>query len=979
MIFVNAGRPQRGGCHRLTLLAATTALTLLTAAPALAQSIVAGGAVDPPPPASGPWTAAEIAVGDGAAGTLTASGGATIEADTTVAGRGAGGVGTITLTGDGTRLTNAFGLYVGFGGQGELEILDGAAASAGSMVVLGSGEGSFGSLVVSGVGSRLDAGSDAASGPQLWIGEMFGAGEMAIELGGVVRTGVSYVDTGTVSVDGAGSRWEAAFLDLIDDDSSLTITNGGAVDAGSILIADTGSASISVDGAGSWLGSDGAVIMGAFEGSAGSLTLSGGASAEFGDYLSVGEQGSGTVVVRSGATLTSATGDIGYDGNAVGMATVTGAGSRWDSGGFVLGSFGSSAGTLVVADGGTASAGAGGFLLANEEDTSGTIVVGAASGEDAQAAGTVAGTEIRFGAGDGRLVFNHTGLPDGGDLRLAPVLTGAGTILHEHGTTYLDGDSSTFSGLTSVTGGRLMVMADLGGSVEVTGGGFLGGVSTIGSGAGSVVTIGDGGTLGPGDPVGILTIDGNLVFQTGSTFEVGLRSVLPSDAVSVTGTVDAEGGRVRVVALDAETSYADGGRHRILDTQGGFLSQFEGVDSESAFLTFLLDHSAHGLDLIVRTGDGAIDFSDAALTPNQRATASALNALSQSGPQLQLYNALAMLGEEGARRAFDQLSGEIHASAKAGIVDRDGQIRDLIARRLAGAFAGDGDALASAYWGGGGAVGEARAPIALWSSGLAHEGSLSGAGVGTLDHSGGAAVFGADIDAAGWRFGLVGSHGRSGMTGPAASLDVSTWQVGLYAGRELGRVTLRSGLLHGRHGIDSVRHVSFQGFDDRLAAVYDAYSTSAFGEIGYRLVEAPGMRVEPFAGLAHVALRTSGYAEEGGAAALSAAPQADGATLATLGVRARTDIVVEGRRIGVGGSIGWRRVLGDAGFATSHAFAGGEAFEIAGVPLARDAALVGLDLDMPFANGGTLTLGYRGQVAGSAAQHTFDAGFGLSF
>jgi outer membrane autotransporter protein len=982
-------RAGRGLGRRLPRLAATTALVLISAlSPALSQTIVAEGAVDPAPPADGPWIADHIRVGNGAAGSLTASDGAWIAAETTSIGYGALGNGTVVLTGDGTALDNSFGLYVGLntaqGGEvdveGELQIRDGAAVRVGSVVEVGSGDGAFGRLIVSGANASLGAADGSTSAPGITIGAFFGSGEMLIESGGYVGTGASYIDTGTVTVDGAGSLWEASFLYLMDDDSLLSITDGGRVHVGvgGLLV---GSARLDADGEGSRLDVDGPMVLGEYEAADSLLRLSNGAVAVADGYVSVGERGRGELIITGGSTLSSASADIGYEGDARGLATIIGEGSRWNSASFVLGSFDSAAGTLIVADGGVASAanGAGGIVLSNEQGTAGTLVVGAMSGEEAQAAGTVEAASIVFGAGDGRLVLNHTGMPGGGALRFESELAGTGSILHENGTTYLDRDGSAFSGLTTVTGGRLMVMNDLGGSFTVGDGGFLGGVSTIGSGSGSTVTLDSGGRLGGGDPLGTLGINGNLVFETGSIFEVRLPASPPSGLVTVSGTVDAANGRVGVVTLDAETSYTHGQTWRILETQGGFLTEFGGVDSDSAFLAFLLDHSSGGLDLIVQAAGGAVDFSDVALTPNQRATALALNGLGQSGPSLALYNALLMLGPDAARGAFDQLSGEIHASAKAALVEQDGRLRDLIGKRLSAAFAESGKAIAPmGYWGGGAAIEAAHSPLSIWASATGHRGRLSGDDVTTLDHSGGGLVFGADVEAAGWRLGVVGGHGLSAMETGWSSLDASSWHLGAYAGSEIGAITIRSGLVHGWHDIESDRRVSFAGFEDRLSADYGARSLSGFGEVGYRMRTA-ALQVEPYAGLAHIALRTGGYAEEGGAAALTSDAQTQDATMATLGMRMQTDLMVDGRAVHVGGNLAWRRVLGDAEFTSAHAFAGGSAFEVEGAPIARDAALLGFDLGVPFANGATLSVGYDGQFARSGSQHTVNAGFSLAF
>ena len=78
-----------------------------------------------------------------------------------------------------------------------------------------------------------------------------------------------------------------------------------------------------------------------------------------------------------------------------------------------------------------------------------------------------------------------------------------------------------FTGSTVVSAGSLIVGADaaraavLGGSVSVQDGARLGGHGTVGSGAGSVVTVEPGGTLAPGNSIGTFTVNGDLVVARG--------------------------------------------------------------------------------------------------------------------------------------------------------------------------------------------------------------------------------------------------------------------------------------------------------------------------------------------------------------------------------------------------------------------------------------------------------------------------------
>src|SRR5690606_2053851 len=83
----------------------------------------------------------------------------------------------------------------------------------------------------------------------------------------------------------------------------------------------------------------------------------------------------------------------------------------------------------------------------------GALNIGAAAGETAVAAGTLDADEVQFGPGTGLLQFNHTNT----DYTFASAITGLGAIDHAAGTTAMTGDSSGFTGMTTVSGGTLLV------------------------------------------------------------------------------------------------------------------------------------------------------------------------------------------------------------------------------------------------------------------------------------------------------------------------------------------------------------------------------------------------------------------------------------------------------------------------------------------------------------------------------------------
>jgi outer membrane autotransporter protein len=67
------------------------------------------------------------------------------------------------------------------------------------------------------------------------------------------------------------------------------------------------------------------------------------------------------------------------------------------------------------------------------------------------------------------------------------------------------------------------------------------------------------------------------------------------------------------------------------------------------------------------------------------------------------------------------------------------------------------------------------------------------------------------------------------------------------------------------------------------------------------------------------------------------------------------------------GTLGWRHAFGDTTPFSTFAFAGGSAFNIAGVPIAREAAVVNAGIDFALTKAATVGLSYGGQFGGNAA------------
>ncbi|KQZ73892.1 hypothetical protein ASE06_16385 [Sphingopyxis sp. Root214] len=578
--------------------------------------------------------------------TLTGAGSVLTNAGTvlTLAGSVAGG-GRLTKSGAGTLLLTGDAMHSGGTtiAAGALQIGDGGTTgSIAGDIVVNAGTGvsfnrsdssSYGGSITGAGVIFVDEGQLTLTGNSS-VGGTINVQQNAtliINAGNTVSTGaVATVGGGTISVSGSGSAFAAQRLNALTSTGATTVnvTNGGTIrtTAGPVSLAPTGAAgpaTLNVSGTGSLVDIAGALTAanGALAGTTATVTISGGGTVRSSGLNVIGSlngnttpstvtitgagsnwTSTGVLLQRNGQFSVLAGGAARFDSAQIGTiaaqgasALVSGAGSTFTTTGeLVVGSTAGS-GVLTIADGARVTAGS--LTIADDAvGVTGVVNIGGVEGGPAAAAGFLDGA-ITFGPGTGRLNFNHIET----DYLFANAMSGAGVVNHAAGTTRLTGDSSGFTGTTSVAGGTLLVDGILGGAaslVSVATGGTLGGTGTIGGN----VEIFDG-NLNPGDVGGIpgrLTIAGNLSLAPAATLNVdfGEANVVGgalNDLIDVGGDLTLDG--TLNVAVPPGGSF-DPGVYRIIN-YGGTLSD-NGLTVNSGY--FVQTSVANQVNLVNTTG-----------------------------------------------------------------------------------------------------------------------------------------------------------------------------------------------------------------------------------------------------------------------------------------------------------------------------------------------------------------------------------------
>lgn len=541
--------------------------------------------------------------------------------------------------------------------------------------------------------------------------------------------------------------------------------------------------------------------------------------------------------------------------------------------------------------------------------------------------------------------------------------------------------SGSVANATNILAGKLVVNGSLAGSVvTVQSGGTLGGSGAVGA-----TTIAAGGAIAPGNSIGTLTVNGAYSQAAGATYQVEVDpGTVTSDLIKVNGTATLAPGAGLSVVNYTGTAYTAGQRYTILTSTGltgnygaadialsPMLSLRNSTDASNAYLTVIQTGTAGGVG-------GSGNEVEVGKAVDSLPTGNAVQSGVYSQPSI-----------DAARRALNQLSGEIHASAKTALIEESRLLNSAVNDRLRSAFGSVGAAtLDYGYTADLAPSARGRMPLpqterfAVWGQGYGSWGRSAGDGnAATLKRSTGGFVLGADAAVFdNLRFGIVAGYSRSDfdVANRLSSGESDNYHLGLYGGGQWGALNLRAGASYSWHDVETRRAVTSAFIGSAPRANYDAGTAQLFGELGYR-IDLGRVAFEPFAGLAYVHLNTDDFTETGAVTALQGWGDSSGIGYSTLGLRASTDLDMDGMAMKLRGGLAWRHAFGDTDPKTTLAFAGSNPFTIAGLPIARDSALVEAGLDVAIGRGATLGVSYTGQLAEDAQDHAFKGVLAVRF
>ena len=547
---------------------------------------------------------------------------------------------------------------------------------------------------------------------------------------------------------------------------------------------------------------------------------------------------------------------------------------------------------------------------------------------------------------------------------------------------------NTYTGATVIDGGTLSVNGSILSSsgVTVNAGGTLGGNGVVGN-----TTI-NGGVLAPGNSIGTLTVQGNLVFTAAASYMIEVSPV-NADRTNVTGTANL-GGATVAASFAAGTYVAK--QYTILNAAGGLGgSTFNALvntnlpanfksslsyDANNAYLNLALVFVPPGGSLNTNqqnVGDAIVGFFNrtggiplvfGGLTPAGLSQASGETA---TGSQQAMFDSMNIFlglitdpfvaGRSGSPAASGSGSqfaeSENGAGAYAARNTGGADARDAFAKMPTKAAVARNDLYTPTWsvWGapfGGSARTNGNAALGSNDATIREFGFAAGADYRISP----ALLAGFALAGGGTNFGVNGfGSGRSDL-----------FQAGAFARYTDGPAYVSGALAYGWHDVTTDRTVTIAGLD-RLRAEFKANAYSGRVEGGYRFAT-PWMGITPYAAGQFTVYSLPAYAEQvlsgGGNFALNYAAKDVTASRTEIGFRTDNSFAVQGGILTLRGRAAWAHDFNtDRNIGAVFQTLPGAAFVVNGAALAPDSALTTASVEMKWLNGWSAAGTFEGEFS----------------
>jgi uncharacterized protein with beta-barrel porin domain len=531
-----------------------------------------------------------------------------------------------------------------------------------------------------------------------------------------------------------------------------------------------------------------------------------------------------------------------------------------------------------------------------------------------------------------------------------------------------------------ITAGTLSFNSTTTGTVTVDPLAVMGGTGTIGG------LLNNGGSVSPGNSIGILHVTGDYTHAAGSTLAIEIDNTGRHDLLLVGGSASIQGGTVSVTA--GSGTYV-GNSYTFLEAHDGVSGHFDGLAWNLPFLTMSL---VYGSDYVALLVSGGQSYDTEAVTLNQHGVARYLDAHGSgaSGDFSTVLDQLNLLSGPQARTAFDAMSGEIFGSlATVGIENNDRFLR-TIAQHLQSQSLLQGLDFSTADARGKGNLVYVSRDLSYmttlsgwtpWMEGFGVGASLASNGnAGRLGYSTGGFALGMEkLYGFDTRVGLAGGYTNSHVfdTGPADTGTIDGGQLGAYLYHDFDSVYFTGVAAYGYNSYSTYRQIAFGTIDRTAHAGYGGSNVSFYTEIG-QTVYARSLNWQPYAALEYIQLHQNEFIESGANSInISAGGIGADAFRGLLGTRLvgvyHTD---SGRLLSLEGRAAWRHEFLNEERIFDAMFVGqpGGAFTIAGVNVDRDVAVLGTGLTCRLCSGFSLYAGYDALVSQNYTAHAGSGG-----